>query len=113
MGSPDQSPFLNVEKQRADGELTLLLEGELDLASAEELKSVLADLQLATGNRLVIDVSGLTFMDSTGLRQLLWAQQQSEAVGFELVVLTGESPVARVFELTRADRQINVARELT
>ncbi len=74
--------------------------GELDLSSAEELKSLLLR-ELSSGRRLVLDLSALEFMDSTGLAVIVQAinsARRSSAV-LELYAQLRSQP-QRLMELT-------------
>jgi anti-anti-sigma factor len=51
---------------------------------------------------VVIDLGGLTFIDSSGLRVLLLADARARERGYELVLLPGQETVQRVFEMTGA-----------
>ena len=53
-----------------ENEQGLRLAGELDMSSASHVTDLL-DPKLATGGRIVLDIAGLTFMDSTGLQVLI------------------------------------------
>jgi len=73
--------------------------GELDVATAGALEKLLLRRR-EPGEVVELDLSELGFMDSTGLRVLLRAQQAAERGGWE-VVLTGASvPVQRLFDLS-------------
>ena len=85
-----------------DGTISLSLEGELDLAGAPEMEASLAAAERDGPARLVIDLSGLQFIDSTGLRLLLQADARAKEQGYELVLRPGEQAVQRVFEVTGA-----------
>jgi anti-anti-sigma factor len=63
----DLSPGLHVE---LDGDGTLLVQGELDLASVPRLRRAFEEHRPPAGN-VILDVSGLSFIDSTGLQELL------------------------------------------
>ena len=52
--------------------------------------------------RVVIDLGGLAFIDSSGLRVLLLADSRARERGRELVLAPGPEPVQRVFEMTGA-----------
>jgi anti-sigma B factor antagonist len=80
--------------------LVLSLRGELDLASSIGLERELDDADSAPG-RVVIDLSGLVFMDSSGLRTLLHAQKQASSTGRQLLFRRGPYAVQRLLELTR------------
>ncbi|MGH2959247.1 MAG: STAS domain-containing protein, partial [Solirubrobacterales bacterium] len=79
------------------------LSGELDIATADQLTDALAALTPGSGQRLVIDLTAVSFMDSTGLRVLIAANRDASAGDYELVIVTGDSPAKRVLELTRMD----------
>lgn len=78
------------------------LRGELDLASAPSLERSLLEVERHAPRRLVIDLHGLQFLDSTGLRMLLAANTRAQQRGGELVLRPGEPSVQRVFDLTGA-----------
>ena len=84
------------------------LSGELDIATADQLTEAMAGVQPAAGSRLIIDLSAVSFMDSTGLRVLIAANRDAAAGDYSLVVVTGESPAKRVLELTRMDEHMQV-----
>jgi anti-sigma B factor antagonist len=67
------------------------LKGELDVATAEGLADWLVDI---SGSSLVVDLSRLTFMDSSGISAMVVAHNRMEAVGDELV-LTRPHPIVR------------------
>src|ERR1700761_4890341 len=52
------------------GTLVVTLSGELDLTNIERVKSAIGDVLTAATERLVVEVSGLAFMDSSGLALL-------------------------------------------
>ena len=89
------------------------LSGELDVAGASllehEMERVLADHEPAT---LVLDLSGLAFMDSTGLRLVVLADQQSRRRGHQLVLVRGSGDVHRVFEITRMTERLRFVASL-
>lgn len=91
-----------------DGVHTATLSGELDIATAGRLTEALEALEPAPGEQLVIDLASVGFMDSTGLRVLIAANRDAADTGYELVIVTGESPARRVLELTRMDEHMRV-----
>jgi anti-sigma B factor antagonist len=93
---------LVIEKtQEADG-VVLALSGELDLASAPVLERELRDAEATSPPRLVIDLAGLAFMDSTGLQALLRARERANTDGqHQLLLRRAPHQVQRVFELTK------------
>ena len=77
---------LEITRSSDGTDIVLALAGELDLASAPALEQALEDFGDSIPHRLLIDLSGVGFMDSTGLRALLLARQRTEAAGRELVL---------------------------
>jgi anti-anti-sigma factor len=80
----------------------LTLGGELDLATAPLLQEQLERAIRGEG-AVVIDLSGLQFIDSSGLNVLVRAERQMRASGRQLVLVYGSPGVRRVFELTSLD----------
>ncbi len=85
--------------------------GEIDLSSAGELGGRLSAVVAAAPQTLVIDLTGVTFLDSSGLRLLLRLKRELLEYGGKLVVVPGGSRVARLFELTGADQDLELAGE--
>jgi anti-anti-sigma factor len=82
------------------------LSGELDLASAPALVETLA-AESADGARVVLDLRGLEFMDSTGLRSILMAAKAAHERGVAFALVKGPSAVHRVFEITQTVERLS------
>ena len=74
----------------------------MDLASAKVVEDGLLAVERDSPRRVIIDLSQLAFIDSTGLRLLLQADARAREHGYELVLRPGEDSVQRVFEITGA-----------
>jgi anti-sigma B factor antagonist len=76
--------------------------GELDLAGASvldaEIERLAAEPELGT---VVLDMRGLEFMDSSGLRLVVLADMRAREAGRRFVLVRGSDTVHRVFEITR------------
>jgi anti-sigma B factor antagonist len=92
-------PFAT-ERATNGRDVSLALHGELDLGSAPDLDRQLREIEGTSPERLVIDLSGLRFMDSTGLASIVEAQRVARVIGHELVLRHPTSQVRRLFELT-------------
>jgi len=91
----------------ADGPV-VALSGEADATTAAELRETLA-AQLDTGARLVtVDASGLSFLDSASLRVLILAARALGGRHGTLVFARPQPLVARLLEITGADRLLDV-----
>jgi anti-anti-sigma factor len=83
----------------AEGHI-LRLSGELDLASAGELDTAIAELCTDGARRICLEMNELSFMDSTGLRSVLVGQELCEVNDCELVVGELSPQVRRLFEVS-------------
>jgi anti-sigma B factor antagonist len=86
----------------------VVLTGEVDATNSDELYDVLESVVLRLPRLLVVDLSALTFMDSTGLRMLLRSSRELDQQGGVLALASPQVSVARVLQLTRADQLIPV-----
>ncbi len=89
-----------------NGSAALSLEGELDLATSAALEERLSDLEEQGSTRLTVDLVGLNFIDSTGLRVLLQATARAQERGHELILRPARGPVQRVFEITGVEQEL-------
>jgi anti-anti-sigma factor len=101
-GHGPKSGGLAISSELVDGAVRVSLEGELDLASAGQMEESFATIDEQRPARVVVDLSELAFIDSSGLRMLLIADARAREHGYELVLLAGQEPVQRVFEMTGA-----------
>jgi anti-anti-sigma factor len=101
-GHPLKHGSFQVSSAPVDGAIEISLQGELDLASARQMEEHFNAIDEQGPSRVVIDLSGLSFIDSSGLRALLLADARARDQGYELVLLPGQEPVQRVFEMTGA-----------
>ncbi len=89
--------------------LRVTVRGELDLSTAERLEDALRAAEDRGGERLVLDYSGLEFIDSTGLQVLLDADHRAASAGRRLVVVLGTGEARRVAELADAIDRLTVS----
>jgi anti-sigma B factor antagonist len=74
--------------------------GELDVATAPELRSRL-DSAIDRGPAVVVaDLLGVTFLDSTALGVLIGALKRCQATGRELRIVAAEPRILKIFEIT-------------
>ena len=94
------SPGLTIRDVGSDAGHRLVLAGELDIASAPILEATIGAL-CGNGTRgVVLDLSELVFMDSTGLRAVLAAEKLCSGDGQEFSLVGANGAVKRLFELT-------------
>jgi anti-sigma B factor antagonist len=95
---PDPLAFSLVQRELEGNVCVLAVEGELDLATAPDLKEMLA-AALRAGSRIVVDLGQATFMDSTALNVLLEATHRL-GEGARLAIVCTRPSVLRIFEFS-------------
>jgi anti-sigma B factor antagonist len=83
--------------------------GDLDLDTAHRVEAALAELRDEGCGSLVLDLRGLTFMDSTGLRLVIRWHTAAREQRFGFAVVPGPEVVQRVFQLTGMDAHLTLA----
>jgi len=87
---------LRIEVSQAPGSARIALHGEFDIESAEAATRALHELLDRRPDAIVLDLSGLDFMDSTGVKFLVDARHRAHELGLELALVYGGDPVRRV-----------------
>jgi anti-anti-sigma factor len=100
-GTQPEDPPLRVAAEPASRRV--ILEGEFDLASIDRYDQAVAPL-LEDGGIVTLDVEGLEFMDSSGLRAVIQSSRQAES----LVLLNPRGQVEQLLRLCDLDRLENV-----
>jgi anti-sigma B factor antagonist len=93
----------NLSSEREGEVHGIHLFGELDLASAHYVEDELTRAEGTDARLIVLDLSGLQYLDSTGVQLLLSAHARSRADRDRLKLLRGTAEVQRVFELCGVD----------
>ncbi len=84
------------------GDVTVLSTvAELNARNSEDAKAFLRELIDSGSTRLVLDLSGTSFIDSSGLSALLYAMKAARNVGGELRLCALSAPIRSIFEITR------------
>ena len=92
---------LAVHESDVEGVRLLEVFGELDLASAPRLCALLDAARTQRVKRVVVDLTGVDFCDSTGLRALMGASTELRHAGGRLAVaVLPDGPVSRLFDVT-------------
>ena len=99
---------LSVEADAREGVFRIALRGELDVSTAPRFNAVLSDPQIRQCHTLVVDLSELTFMDSTGLSAVLVGEMHARTRGQRFKVVRGPRHVQELFRLTGVDHFLEV-----
>jgi len=97
-------PF-DIERHDEDDAVRTVVRGEVDMTTGERFEREVLAAEERRPATLIIDLTAVDFLDSTGLQIVLDADVRAREAGRRLVVVPGEGEAARVFALTEvADR---------
>lgn len=100
--------ILEVESEERDGLVHVGLKGELDLSTVGKVDDELKRVEATRPPVIVLDLSRLTFLDSTGLRTVITAAERAKQDDRRLVVVRGPLAVDRVFSITRLEDRLEM-----
>jgi anti-sigma B factor antagonist len=106
--APAAAPALNVSAVVTEKTAVVRAVGELDLATAPGLAKVLQGLERECV-RIVLDISGLTFIDSTGLRLAVIEHGHALMNGFDFAIAGARGQVLDVLRVTGLDVSLPLA----
>jgi len=98
-----------ISTSEIDDRAHVTLRGELDLATAPELEQLLTE-RIDANQDVVVDLRGLQFMDSSGIRVLVAAHARAGRVGRRLFIVRPEpgSAVAKIVDVAGLDSELNI-----
>jgi len=100
--------ILEVQTEDRGGLVHVALRGELDLSTVGKVQDELRRVEAEAPPIVVLDLSRLTFLDSTGLRCLVTADERAREAGRRVVLVRGPATVQRVFSITRLDDRLEI-----
>ena len=100
--------ILEIETKASEGLVRLALRGELDLSTVTKVEDELQRVEAGGPEVIVLDLSRLSFLDSTGLRCLVTADQRARENGRRVVLVRGPDQVQRVFTITRLEERLEM-----
>lgn len=111
MTGPAWQPFsVTVSK---DGERAIVtLRGELDLSGTDRLRAALEQAEEPPTGLLILDLSELDFIDSTGLEIVLRAARRAHDAGRRLAVARPSTYVRRLLKVTAIDQSLDVIEDV-
>jgi anti-sigma B factor antagonist len=90
----------------------IAVSGEVDLYSAADVQARLAELIEGDAREIVVDVTGVTFLDSSGLGVLVAAAKALRSSGGELILAADNHGILRLLEITGLGRAFRVESSL-
>jgi anti-anti-sigma factor len=111
VGSPAWQPFSVTVSANGD-RAWVALRGELDLSGVDRARQAIEQAEANESPLLVLDLSELDFIDSTGLEVMLRAARRAEDNGRRLIVAKPSRYVRRLLELTAIDQSLDVVEDV-
>ena len=96
--------YLTIRSDRCGEIYQIGLSGELDMAAAPQVQDALMCAEATDADAIILDLSRLTFIDSTGIGLLVAAHARSRAGSNRLALVRGPAAVQRVLETCALDR---------
>jgi anti-sigma B factor antagonist len=93
-------PPFSLDVADGEGEVRVSPVGELDMSTVPQLEAAIEEA-VQPGRRVIVDLRGLEFMDSTGLTLLTRCSLAAERDGFAFALVPGTERIQRLFEITR------------
>ncbi|MDP9387288.1 MAG: STAS domain-containing protein [Actinomycetota bacterium] len=106
-GTRQEDDVLDIKTEQADGYVICRPVGELDAFTVSQFRQSLAEL--ASNPRLLIDMSGVPFVDSAGLGALIGGIRRARELGGEVAVACNRPTLTRLLRTTGFDRIVTVA----
>jgi anti-sigma B factor antagonist len=97
---------LRTEVTELAGWTVVSVYGEVDVATAPDLRERLIELINEGHHRLVLDLEGVDFLDSTGLGTIIGALKRARTHGGDLRLVCTETRITRLFEITGLDKAV-------
>jgi anti-sigma B factor antagonist len=104
---PEESGY-SVDFDPVEGALLVTARGELDLAAAPRLATVLSMATAGTEPSVVLDLTEVDFIDSTALGAIMHASTEAEASSKSMLVVALDGPVRRLLEITNLTGRFRV-----
>lgn len=111
VGTIADTPFSCAVRRRGQT-AEILLEGELDLAAKPALDEAIATA-LGAGpiETVIVDMTGVSFADSTTMTWLVQADTRTTSAGGQLIAVAGPGPVLDVLRMTGIDERLTLVEQ--
>jgi anti-sigma B factor antagonist len=101
-----------VEERAGTSPPVIAVRGEIDVATAPQLRECLHRVIAQGDSTVVIDLLGVTFLDSTALGVLVGALKRCRELGGELHLVVSDPRIVKIFEITGLTNVFNIADSL-
>jgi anti-sigma B factor antagonist len=107
-----REPFAIDVAELSAGMFVATVSGEMDIATSPELISRLSTVRGPASYHVLVDLSQLSFIDSTGIKALVASAKTVESHGGTLVVVAPAANVRRVFDIVQLSEVLSIADSL-
>jgi anti-anti-sigma factor len=90
---------LRIAVSEQDSSTTVRLDGEWDLAAQQAARDAVRDALSRQPARVILDLSGLTFIDSSGIHIVVELLKRAGELNIGLVIIPGPRAVQRIFDV--------------
>ena len=105
--------MLDVRVEEQNGTTVIALTGELDISEVTNVEQKLKAVEQREPNVLVLDLRGLNFLDSSGLRVVLEADLRSRRAARRFALIPGPDAVHRVFLIALLDKRLEFIEDVS
>jgi anti-anti-sigma factor len=112
MSDPARQPLVIDVTELSAGIFVAALSGEMDIATSPELAMRLATVRGPVPYYVLVDLSELTFTDSTGIKALVSSAKELESRGGGLIVFAPMPNVQRVFDIVQLSEVLTIVPSL-
>ncbi|MEQ9617441.1 MAG: STAS domain-containing protein [Phycisphaerales bacterium] len=103
---------MEVHVEQQDGSTVVAPKGDVDLSCSRDLQTHLRDVFAKKPTRVVVDLDGVPYMDSSGVATLVEGMQIARKQSVALVLCRLQPRVRSIFEIARLDKVFTIVDEL-
>lgn len=105
--------MLNIQTNVIKNSIIIQIEGDVDLYSSPQIRKIILEQVDQKRKSLLIDLQGVTYMDSSGVATLVEALQRMNEYKGKLCIYNIQGTVRDVFELSRLDKVFDIYEDET
>lgn len=103
---------IRIERRDEAGWTVLAVTGQVDVATAPQLRQALTEAQYGGGRQVALDLDGVEFLDSFGLGVIVGGLKRAGSHGGRLVIVCSRSRLLHLFEVTRLHEIVSITTTL-
>ena len=102
------SSGLSIKEKEAEDSVEVVISGEVDIYTCQDLKSTLYKYVDKYGKSLVLDCARLTYIDSTGLGVFVAVLKKVRQIDKDITIENLRDSIAKLFTITKLDTLFNI-----